>query len=442
MNPDDLHEFAQALFDDAPTPLTGQGPAGWGLVDGRDVCLAVAGAASEMRVRALAARTGRPLVTVFAGADADHDGGAADLRVLGALVRDGAALSGVVPQIAVVLTAADREAALLLPLADLAVAVRGARSALADPAAAETVTGAARSAGELGGADVHEEVTGRFAHVAEDAAEAARFVRDVLAHLPSNNRATAPRLPDAGPDPAEDDPELAGLLPTGPGAPYDVREVVARLTDDDLVELHTAHAPHVVTAFARIDGWSTGVVATQPAVRGGALDAAAAGKAARFVRWCDAFGVPVLTLVDTAGAVPAGEDDEGAPTVALARLLYAYAEATVGLLTVLTGRAHGPARLALGSGHVGADLVLAWPRARIGERDEFAAAARASAADDWRALVREAAAAAEPVEAVCRGDVDAVVDPGTTRTHLAAALRLLQRKAGQQPARRHGNVPL
>ncbi|NAZ74629.1 hypothetical protein GTQ99_04210, partial [Kineococcus sp. T13] len=211
--------------------------------------------------------------------------------------------------------------------------------------------------------------------------------------------------------------------------------------------LHAAHAPHLVTALARLDGWSVGVVAPQPAVRGGVLDAAAAAKAARFVRLCDAFALPVLTLVDTAGALPVGEEDEGAPTAALAQLLYAYAEATVPLLTVVTGRAHGTARLALGSRHVGADLVLAWPRALTADRDEVAAAAATGSAgpgtaQEWARAVHEAARAAGPEAALRDREVDAVVEPGRTRGRLAAALRLLHRKSGHQPARRHGNVPL
>ena len=451
-----VRAFAAALFDEGTAvPLAdGASPAGAGEVDGRDVCLAVAagtgdaaGADAESRVRALAARTGRPLVTVVDAGDCT------DPRAFGDLVRSSVALSGVVPQVAVVLGAADGARALLLPLADVVVAVRSARSALADPAAAHTVTGLAREADALGDAELHARATGRFAHVADDAAGAAQFVRDLLAHLPSNNRASAPRLPEPAPDPAEEDPDLAGAVPAQAGAPYDVREVLARLADDPddgagPLELHATHAPQLVTAFAHLDGWSTGVVAPQPAVRGGVLDAAAAAKAARFVRLCDAFGLPVLTLVDTAGALPAGEDDEGAPTAALAQLLYAYAEATVPLLTVVTGRAHGPARLALGSRHVGADLVLAWPRALTAARDEVAtasaslSAAGPRAAEDWARAVHEAARAAGPEAALRDREVDAVVDPGLTRARLAAALRLLHRKSGHQPARRHGNVPL
>ncbi|NAZ78322.1 hypothetical protein GTQ99_23360, partial [Kineococcus sp. T13] len=227
--------FAAALFDEGTAVPLGDGasPAGAGRVDGRDVCLAVAAgtgeaaaADAESRVRALAARTGRPLVTVVDTA------GCADPRAFGELVRGSVALSGVVPQVAVVLGAADGERALLLPLADVVVAVPAARSALAEPGAAQTVTGLVRNAGALGGADLHARSTGRFAHVAEDAAGAAEFVRDLLAHLPSNNRASAPRLPEAAPDPAQEDPGLAAALPAQAGAPYDVREVLARLADD------------------------------------------------------------------------------------------------------------------------------------------------------------------------------------------------------------------
>ncbi|WP_369068830.1 carboxyl transferase domain-containing protein [Kineococcus terrestris] len=441
--PDAVRGFAAGLFDDgAATPVVEGSAGGWGAVDGRDVCLAVLGEDPGGRVRALAARTGRPLVTVV------PDGAAVDARALGEAARTGVALSGVVPQVAVVLGAADGAAALLLPLADVVVAVRGARSALAEPAAVQVVSGLPREGDELGGTGLHAEVTGRFAHVAEDPAAAGEFVRDLLAHLPSNNRATAPRLPDPVPDPAEEDPDLAALLPEEPGAPYDVREVVARLADEPeegapaLLELRAAHAPHLVTGLTRLDGRSLGVVAPQPAVRGGALDTAAAAKAARFVRWCDAFGLPVLTLVDTAGAVPAGEDDPQAPTLALAQLLYACAEATTPLLTVVTGRASGPARVALASRHAGADLVLAWPRALVADRDEVAAAPQDAVDEEWLAALRAAREEAGPARAAGRGELDGVVEPAATRARLAAALRLLERVTGSQPARRHGNLPL
>ncbi|WP_432545692.1 carboxyl transferase domain-containing protein [Kineococcus sp. SYSU DK004] len=443
--PGAVREFAAALFDDGAatpaTPVADGSAGGWGAVDGRDVCLAVLGEDPGGRVLALAARTGRPLVTVV------PDGAAVDARALGEIARAGVALSGVVPQVAVVLGAADGAAALLLPLADVVVAVRGARSALADPAAAQVVTGVAREADDLGGTDLHAAATGRFAHVADDPAAAGEFVRDLLAHLPSNNRATAPRLPGAVPDPSEEDPDLAALLPEDAGAPYDVRDVVARLADEPeegapaFLELRAAHAPHLVTGLTRLDGRSLGVVAPQPAVRGGALDAAAAAKAARFVRWCDAFGLPVLTLVDTAGAVPAGEDDPDAPTFALAQLLYACAEATTPLLTVVTGRAHGPARTALASRYAGADLVLAWPRALVADRDEVASAAGAGD-EEWTAALRAAREDAGPARAAGRGELDGVVEPAATRARLAASLRLLERVTGSQPARRHGNLPL
>ncbi|WP_432574088.1 carboxyl transferase domain-containing protein [Kineococcus sp. SYSU DK005] len=470
--------FVRALLDGGSlTPLAevpgGGGPgvlAGFGTVEGRDVCvlahtgpgaggpLGAAAVAAEVRVRALAARTGRPLVTV-------HDAtGPGTAQGFGELVRSAVALSGVVPQVAVVLGAADAERALLLPLADVVVATAAARSALADPGA---VAAAGGSPAPAGTAALHAGSTGRFARVEPDAVAAAGFVRELLAHLPSNNLATAPRpAPPGGWDGGWDggldgeldedpDDELDALLPADPAAPHDVRAVLEHLADDGFLELHAQHAASVVTAFARIDGRSTGVVATQPAVLAGALDAAACAKAARFVRFCDAFGLPVLTAVDTAGFVPAAEGAAGDLTAAAAQLLYAYAEASVPLLTVLTGRAHGPAATALGSRHVGADVVLAWPRARLGAREAVAqvaaahgeelAVAAASGRDaeaQWLRRLAEQEERAAPGAAVAAGDVDAVLAPGATRAHLARALRLLQRKAVPPPARRHGNVPL
>ncbi|NAZ88228.1 carboxyl transferase domain-containing protein, partial [Kineococcus indalonis] len=440
----------------APGPGV-QGPgvlAGFGTVEGREVCvlahtgpgaggpLAAAAVRAELRVRAVAARTGRPVVTV-------HDAtGPGTPQGFGELVRSAAALSGVVPQVAVVVGAADAERALLLPLADVVVATAPARSTLADPGALAAAHGP-HAPGDAGGAALHAGATGRFARVEPDAAAAAGFVRELLAHLPSNNLATPPRWEldgelDGGPDAELDggpDSELEGLLPPDPTAPYDVRDVLARLVDDgELLELHEEHAPNVVTAFARVDGRSTGVLAPQPAVLAGALDAAACAKAARFVRFCDAFGVPVLTAVDTAGFAPAAEDAPGDPTASAAQLLYAYAEASVPLITVVTGRAHGPAATALGSRHVGADVVLAWPRARLGPREAVAAVAAehgrepGAAAEHgqdahaaWLRRLAEQDELAAPGAAVAAGDVDAVLAPGRTRAHLVRALRLLER---------------
>ncbi|WP_337060156.1 carboxyl transferase domain-containing protein [Kineococcus sp. G2] len=455
-----------ALFDPgsfAPLsdPAAGGPPGvltGCGTVAGRGVCAIAqapgavpepAAVDAELRARALAARTGRPVVTV-------HDAtGAGTARGFGELVRGAVALSGVVPQVAVVTGAADAERALLLPLADVVVATAGARSALADPAAAAVVTGRERDAAGLGGAQLHASATGRAAHVAAGGAEAGAFVRELLGHLPSSNLATPPRLPVEPVAGEEPDDELEALLPVDPAAPYDVREVLAHLADDEdaPLELHARHAGGVLTGFTRLDGRSLGVVATDPAVAGGSLDAAAAAKAARFVRFCDAFGVPVLTLVDTAGFVPAGEDDPGSPTAAAAQLVYAYAEASVPLLTVVTGRAHGAALLALGSRHVGADVVLAWPRARLGARDAVAEVAGEVAQEvagggarpgtgEWAQRVARREALASPGAAVRAGDVDAVVEPGRTRAHLARWLEALERKAVTPPARRHGNLPL
>ncbi|WP_432488213.1 carboxyl transferase domain-containing protein [Kineococcus sp. SYSU DK018] len=448
--------FDPGSFTAVSDPAEGGPPGvltGHGTVEGRAVC-AVAqapggapGAAAveaEVRLRALAARTGKPLVTVH---DATGPGSA---RGFGEVVRGAVALSGVVPQVAVVTGAADAERALLLPLADVVVAAEGSRSALADPAAAAVLTGRERDARQLGGAALHAAVTGRAAHVAPGPAAAAAFVRELLGHLPGNVLATPPRLPPGAVRVADEDPdeELDALLPADPDAPYDVRDVLARLADDEEppLELHALHAAGVLTGFTRLDGRSLGVVAPDPSVAGGALDAPAAAKAARFVRFCDAFGVPVLTLVDTAGVVPAGEDDPGAPTVAVAQLLYAYAEASVPLLTVVTGRAHGAALLALGSRHVGADAVLVWPRARLGARDAVAEVAAghgpAPAAGEWARLVARREAERSPAAAVRAGDADAVVGAGRTRAHLARWLDLLERKAVTPPARRHGNLPL
>ncbi|GAB7192373.1 acyl-CoA carboxylase subunit beta [Kineococcus sp. NUM-3379] len=411
---------------------------GTGTVEGRDVLVCACGNGGPLgagdveqvsRVLALAASAGRPLVTVHDATGARTADGLAGLGAYGRLLRAAARTSGVVPHVAVVLGAAGQEQALLAGLADVVVAVRG---------------------GTRGN-------PGRPAHLsAPDAAAAVDLVRDVLSFLPANNLATPPRLPGA-PDGTEDagDPGLDDVVPAHPTAAYDVREVVSRLADDgEFLELHAGRSPGVVTGLARLDGRGTGIVATVPATAGGSLDAAGADRAAALVRTCDAFGLPVLTLVDTPGFVPGGDSGNGAGAEeepAAVRLLHAYAAASVPLLTVLTGQAHGPAYLVLGSRHVGADVVLAWPRARIAVRDPLAVVAEqhgeelraagttGGAEERWLDLVEDHEAAAAPGSAA--GDVDAVVAPGDTREHLRRALRLLQRKQSALPARKHGNLP-
>ena len=298
-------------------------------------------------------------------------------------------------------------------------------------------------------------------HMAPSEDEAITWVKDWLAHLPSNNLSEPPVLaPHDDADPlvvTDADRELDSLVPDSANQPYDVHEVIAHVLDDgELLEVQDLYAPNVVVGFGRVEGHSVGVVANQPARLAGTLDIDASEKAARFVRLCDAFGVPVLTLVDTPGFLPGTEQEWNGIIRRGAKLLYAYAEATVPKITVITRKAFGGAYIVMGSKHLGADVNLAWPTAQIAvmgaqgaveivNRRELAAvaadggdvpAARAALVEEYEERL------ANPYVAAERGYVDDVIDPSATRAHVVRALRSLRTKREQLPAKKHGNIPL
>jgi propionyl-CoA carboxylase beta chain len=328
--------------------------------------------------------------------------------------------SGVVPQVALVLGAVEGGAALVPALADLVVMAEGdGRLLLGDPGAIEAVTGELVDAEELAGARAHTVRTGTAHFRAADLAEAVDLARLLLGYLPANNLEEPPALEAAG-DPSvvtARDLELDGLAPDTPEVPFDVRRLVERVVDDgELLEVQALFAGNVLCGFGRVDGRPVGVVASQPLVLAGALDAAAAEKAARFVRTCDAFNLPVLTFADGPGFMPDGDQERQGLVRRAAKLAYAYAEATVPKVTVVARRAAGPAAELLGSRRLRADLVLGWPEAEV--------------------------AGLPADEATARGWLHAVVRPAQTRPRVSAALALLRGKRELVPPRRHGNVPL
>jgi propionyl-CoA carboxylase beta chain len=305
-------------------------------------------------------------------------------------------------------------------LADFAVMVDGdGLLLLGDPEAIGTVTGELVDAEELGGTRAQVARTGTVHFRAADQTEAVELARAVLGYLPGNNLEEPPASDPTG-DPSvvtAADLELDGLLPDSPSHPFDVRRLVERVVDDgELLEVQALFAGNVLCAFGGVDGRPVGVVATQPLVLAGALDAAAAEKAARFVRTCDAFNLPVVTVVDTPGFVPDGEQERRGLVRRAAKLAYAYAEATVPKVTVVARRAGGPAAEVLGGRRLGADLVLAWPDAEV--------------------------AGLDPDQATDQGYLHDVVRPAQTRPRVSAALRLLRGKRQLVPPKRHGNIPL
>jgi acetyl-CoA carboxylase carboxyltransferase component len=308
---------------------------------------------------------------------------------------------------------------------------------LSGPDAAQAVLGEETTIEELGGARSHDERTGIVHLAADDEAKCMEAMRTLLGYLPQNNLEEVPRVVCTDPadrrDQGLEDLMLAGLgsdVPGDSGEPgYDMRDVIARVVDGgDFLELQAGWARNLVIGFARLNGRAVGVVANQPGYQSGRLDIGAAVKAARFVRTCDAFNVPLLTFVDTPGFMPGKAQERAGVLRDATKLLYAYCEATVPKLTVVTGRAYGEAYEVMCSKHLRADFVLAWPSA------EIAALSTSSAVGRWEAH--------SPFTAAKRGYLDDVVEPQDTRPRLIAALEACASKREGRPPKKHGNIPL
>jgi len=319
------------------------------------------------------------------------------------------------------------------------------------PDVIKAVTGEDVAFEELGGARTHNTRSGVAHFVAADESDSLDIARSLLGYLPSNNLDDPP-VYDPASDPDELLPALDVIVPDAATAPYDMHEVISRVVDDEFLEVHALFAPNILCGFARIDGRSVGIVANQPIHLAGCLDIDASEKAARFVRTCDAFNIPVLTFVDVPGFLPGTGQEWGGIIRRGAKLLYAYAEATVPKVTVITRKAYGGAYDVMGSKHLGADVNLAWPTAEIAVmgasgavnilfRKELAAAEdpderREELVDDYTGHFTTPYIAAE------RGYVDAVIAPRETRREVIKSLRLLRTKRETRPQRKHGNIPL
>lgn len=453
---------------DRSRPVSDGVVTGYGTVDGRQVCVfsqdgtVFDGTVGEVhaekliKVMELALRSGVPLVGVHDSTGARVREGMVSLGMAARLYRLRAQLSGVVPQISVIAGPTTGTEAHQPALADLVVMVDGSSSLyLTDPEITRRVVGEDTSADDLGSAAVHARVTGTSHHTATDDRAALEFVQAALAQLPSNNRSVAPSTDDA----AETDARagLDTLIPDSPLAGYDVLDVLGGILDpDSLLELQPDYAGNILTGFARVGGRSVGVVANQPMVLAGALDASASEKAARFVRTCDAFNLPLVFVVDSPGFLPGSAEERGGLLRRSASLLYAVAEASVGIVTVVTRKAYGTSYIALGSKNIGADLVFAWPSAQIANADAENTVAAvhadtlAKAAErnkDVEAMTLELTDEVEknlvnPYAAAERGYVDAVITPSHTRAQIIDGLGLLERKVVDSHARKHGNLPL
>lgn len=437
---------------------------GWGTVEGRRVfvyghdfrvfggSLGEAHAAKIHKVLDLAEAAGVPVVSLNDGAGARIQEGVTGLAGYGGIFERNVRLSGVVPQISVILGPCAGGAAYSPALTDFVFMVRGtAHMYLTGPDVVETVTGERIGHEELGGADVHAQRSGLASFVYDDEHECFDDVRHLLSLLPCNNQQYPPGVDPTDP-PDRPGEALLDLVPADPTLPYDMYDVVAEIVDDgDYMEVHGQWAPNIICALSRIAGQVVGIVANQPAVLAGALDIGASEKAARFVQMCDAFNIPIVTLVDVPGFLPGSEQEHRGIIRHGAKLLYAYCAATVPRVQVILRKAYGGSYIVMDSRSIGADLSFAWPTneiavmgaegaANVVFRKEIAAAqdpvaARQERVDEYRSRLMHPYYAAE------RGLVDDVIDPRETRRVLAASLNALKAKPAPVAARKHGNPP-
>ncbi len=387
-----------------------------------------------------------PLLVVIASSGADVFEGVASLHGWGGAALALTECSGVIPVVFIAVGMALSGPALLLGLADAVIMTPEAVAYVSGPAAVTAWTGQRLEPAELGGVGVHSRTSGVASLTAADTDAAVELAAALLDHLPDHADALPERAESADP-PSRTAPELRDLIPASPTGSYDVRQVVRAVADDgELLELRAAWAPQLVTALTRIDGWPVGVVANQPQAMAGTLDIAASQKGARFVALCDAFNVPLLTLVDTPGFMP-GKDLEWRGMIRHgAQLVHSYAEAQVPRVCLVLRKAFGGAYIVMDSKGMANDLCLAWPSAQIAVMGASGAVAILHRREDT-ATQAELALAYEddylnPYVAAARGYVDRVIDPAETRPVVAAALSLLASKRERLISRKHGNGPL
>ena len=405
------------------------------------------------KVMDLAMKVGAPIVGLNDSGGARIQEGVASLGGYAEIFLRNTLASGVVPQVSVIMGPCAGGAVYSPAITDFTIMVEGTSYMfVTGPNVVKAVTHEDVDAERLGGATTHTTRSGVAHLAAPDEAAALDYVRRILGHLPQNNVADAPVV--ATDDPvSRADPELDALVPDDPSKPYDMHDVIRRVVDDgEFLEMQPRFAANVLVGFARLGGRSVGIVAQQPEVLAGALDIDASTKAARFVRTCDCFNVPLVTFVDVPGFLPGVGQEDGGIIRHGAKLLFAYCEATVPKLTVITRKAYGGAYDVMSSKHVRGDMNFAWPSAEIAVmgadgavsvifRDQIEAA-EDPAAEKARLVAEYEAEFANPYVAAARGYVDDVIAPSETRPRLVAALQMLEGKRETNPRKKHGNIPL
>ena len=448
---------------------------GHGTIDDRPVCVfaqdftVFGGSLGEVfgekivKVMDLALKTGRPLIGINDSGGARIQEGVVSLGLYGEIFYRNVMASGVVPQISLIMGPCAGGAVYSPAITDFTVMVDGtSHMFITGPDVIKTVTGEDVAMEDLGGGRTHNTKSGVAHYLGHDETDAIDYVKALLSYLPSNNLEDPPDYggaPAAGTIEITDaDRELDTFIPDSANQPYDMHTVIEHIVDSaadgsaDFLEVQALFAPNIICGFGRVEGRSVGVVANQPMQFAGTLDIDASEKAARFVRTCDAFNVPVLTFVDVPGFLPGTSQEWDGIIRRGAKLIYAYAEATVPKVTVITRKAYGGAYDVMGSKHLGADMNLAWPTAQIAVMGAQGAVnilyrKELKDADEPEILRRSYIAdyedtLANPYIAAERGYVDSVIPPSYTRSYVARALRTLRTKRQTLPPKKHGNIPL
>ena len=402
-------------------------------------------AAKICKVLDLSLKMGAPIVGI------NDSGGARIQEAVDALVGYGKIFykntlaSGVVPQISVIMGPCAGGAVYSPALTDFIYMVKNtSQMFITGPAVIKSVTAEEVTAEDLGGAMTHNSVSGVAHFAAENDQDCLEQIQYLLSFLPSNNLEETP-LVDTGDSPDRMSDELNTLLPDNPNMPYDMFDVIREVVDNgEFYESHKHYAQNIITCFARLDGRAVGIIANQPNVMAGCLDINASDKSARFIRFCDAFNIPILTLVDVPGFLPGVDQEYGGIIRHGAKMLYAYSEASVPKVTVITRKAYGGSYLAMCSQDLGADQVFAWPTAEIAVMGPAGAANIIFRKDPDVAAKTEKYVEefATPYKAAERGFVDIVIEPKETRPRIITAFNMLSSKREARPAKKHGNLPV
>ena len=438
---------------------------GYGRVNGRLVFVfaqdftVFGGSLSEVvgekvcKIMDLAMKNGAPVIGLNDSGGARIQEGVVSLAAYGDIFLRNTLASGVVPQISAVLGPCAGGAVYSPAITDFIFMVKGiGQMFITGPDVIKAVTGEEITHEQLGGAETHSTLSGVTHFALDSEQECMQQIRRLLSFLPQNNMEDPP-MGDSFDDPDRVDTELRTIIPDDPQRPYDMKEIIQRVVDHgDFMEVHEHHAQNIIVGFGRLASRTVGIVAQQPAYLAGVLDINASLKAARFVRFCDAFNIPLVTFVDVPGFLPGKEQEHGGIIKHGAKLLYAYSEATVPKLTVLTRKGYGGAYVVMSSKHLRGDFNLAWPTAEIAvmgpkgavsiifreqiSQAEDPEAARARLAEEFRDRF------ANPYIAAGRGYIDDVIDPAETRPRLIKALDTHQNKRDSVPPKKHGNIPL